>query len=148
MKTTEQIQSELGALQAELDANNARSTEIDALQIELKRESQNISSRIEALTGVNRWSGKSDGLIDKVKLRLLESKSPIYEMFNNGRNRVTRIISVDKKWIELKCDGLSLASSTKYNRETGWRIRSRDDYAAIDAQKALLIWNEFNGVVL
>jgi len=53
-----------------------------------------------------------------------------------------RIISVGKKWIELKCDGQSLDLSTKYNRETGWKMRARDEYGAIDAVKALAIWNE------
>jgi len=148
MKTTEQIQSELDALQAELKEVNSRYNEIDGLKKKLADEQKELLDRHKALVGRDVWGNTSRGLISKVNLELLESKLPIYEMLNNGRNKATRIISVDKKWIELKCDGQSLDSSTKYNRETGWRMRSRDDYGAIDAQKALAIWNEFNGVGL
>jgi len=50
-------------------------------------------------------------------------------------------MSVDKKWIELKCDNQSLDTSTRYNRDNGWKMRARDDCGAIDAFKALAIWN-------
>lgn len=139
MKTTEQIQAELDALQAELSALNSRHNEIDGLKKKLADEQKKLLDRSKVLRG-----NYGIGLIDKVKIELLESQRPIYEkIYHSGR--ITRIISIDKKWIELKADGQSLDSSTKYNRETGWRMRSRDGYGAIDAQKALDIWNEFNG---
>ena len=78
-------------------------------------------------------------MIDVLNLELLELQSPIYDATDA---RVRRIISIDKKWIELKFDGQSLDSSTKYSRSTGWRMRERDSYGAIDAVKALAIWNE------
>jgi len=150
MKTTEQIQAELEALRAELSALNSRNNEIENLKKQLTDEQKEIIDRHKVLVGRDRWDHSGGGLIDKVNLELLESKSPIYEtnVPTSIYPRVIRIISVDKKWIELKADGQSLDSSTKYNRETGWRMRSRDDYGAIDAQKALDIWNDFNGVVL
>jgi len=151
VKTTEQIQSELDALQVELNTVNSRYSEIDGLKKKLSDEQKELLNRHTALVDRDVWGNTGRGLIGKVNLELIESKSPIYERIDtNGcySGRVTRIISVDKKWIELKCDGQSLDSSIKYNRETVWRMRSRDDYGAIDAQKALAIWNEFNGVGL
>jgi len=145
MKTTEQIQAELDVLQAELEAVNSRFDEIDSLKKKLADEQKELLDRHKALVGRDMWSNNLGGLIGKANLELLESKSPIYEKIDYS-GRITRIISVDKKWIELKADGQSLDSSTKYNRETGWRMRSRNDHGVIDAQKALLIWNEFNGV--
>ena len=142
MKTTEQIQAELEALQAELSALNARHNEIESLKKKLADEQKELLDRHKELVGRDIWGNNLGGLIGKVNRELLESQRPIYD----GRNRIIRIISIDKKWIELKSDGQSLHSSTKYNRETGWRMRSRDGYGAIDAQKALDIWNEFNGV--
>ena len=142
MKTTEQIQAELDALQAELSALNSRYNEIDSLKKKLADEQKELLDRHKELVGRDMWGNNLGGLIGKVNRELLESQRPIYETLDNGRNRIIRIISVDKKWIELKADGQSLDSSTKYNRETGWRMRSRDDYGAIDAKKALAIWNE------
>jgi hypothetical protein len=139
MKTTAEIQSELNTLQSELKSLELRSAEIDALQIILKTEKQNLCARVEALTGINRWRGKSIGLIDKAELKLLESQRPIYDATDS---RVRRIISVNEKWIELKCDSQSLDTSTKYSRYLGWKMRARDDYGAIDVIKAMEIWNK------
>ena len=148
MKTTEQIQSELDALQAELKEINARRVEIDVLRKQLDFEEKELMLRKQVISGKQQWNYSTSGLIGYLGRQLIELKSPIYENIDaNGcySGRITRIISVDKKWIELKCDGQSLDSSTKYSRETGWRMRSRDNDGAIDAQKALVIWNEFNG---
>lgn len=141
MKTTEQIQTELDVLQAELSALNSRYNEINSLKKKLADEQKELLDRHKALVGRDMWGNNLGGLIGKVNLALLESQRPIYEKIDHS-GKITRIISVDKKWIELKDDGQSLDSSTKYNRETGWRMRSRDGYGAIDAQKALVIWNE------
>jgi len=147
MKTTEQIQAELESLQAELSTLNSRYNEIEKFKKKLADEQKELLDRHKELVGRDMWGNNLGGLIGKVNRELLESKSPVLDT-NPPYNKVRRIISVDKKWIELKTEGKSLDSSIKYNRETGWRMRSRDGYGAIDAQKALDIWNEFNGVVL
>ena len=104
---------------------------------QLADEQKELIDRYKALFG-----NSGGGLIGRVRLELLESKSPVYDVENNYWKMVRRIISVDKKWIELKCDGKLLDSSIKYSRETGWCMRSRDNYGAIDAQKALAIYAE------
>jgi len=146
MKTTAQIRQELDALNSELEANIVRITEISELKKQLDNEQLALSNRIKAIKGWQDWRFWRDGLIDNLNLELLESQRPIYKQgTGESWNRTMRIISVDKKWIELKEDGQSLDLSTKYNRETGWKMRARDEYGAINAQEALAIWNEFNG---
>jgi len=133
MKTTEQLQTELDTLKSEYKALDARSDEITSLRQTLQKEQCQISARQTQL-GHGRFN---DGLIGKAELKLFESKSPIYETDKYG---IWRIISVDKKWIEIKRDNNSAFDSVKYHRETGWRMRSRSGDDAIDAQKALTIW--------
>ena len=139
MKTTAEIQAEIDALQSELKAINSRSAEIDELKKQLDSEQLELARRRQKIDGYQTWRGRISGLIDVLNLELLELQSPIYDATDA---RVRRIISIDKKWIELKFDGQSLDSSTKYSRSTGWRMRERDSYGAIDAVKALAIWNE------
>ena len=141
MKTTEQIQVELDALQAELKAINSRSAEIDALRDTINTEQLELAIRRQKIDGYQIWRGRNSGLIDVLNLELLESQSPIYDATDA---RVRRIISIDKKWIELKYDGQSLDTSIKYNRATGWRMRARDASCAIDAVKAFEIWNVYH----
>ena len=138
MKTTAEIQAEIDALKAELKTIDSRSAEIDALRDTINTEQLELAIRRQKIDGYQIWRGRNSGLIDVLNLELLESQSPIYDATDA---RVRRIISIDKKWIELKYDGQSL-DTTKYNRATGWRMRARDSYGAIDAVKALAIWNE------
>ena len=137
MKTTAEIQIELILLRNELKAINSRNSEIDEIKNNLDIEQAKLKERKKVIAGYDEWRWRNDGLIDVLKLELLESQSPIYD---NVSGRIRRIIGVDKKWIELKCDGKDTEASTKHNRETGWIMRARNDSGAIDVQKALDIW--------
>ena len=140
MKTAAEIQAEIDALQAEIKTIEMRSAEIDALRDKISAEQIELVSRRKELSGYNDWRWYHNGLIDNLSLELLESQKPIYKSGTDKWNKATRIISVDKKWIEIKEAGET--DPTKYNRDTGWRMRARDSYGAIDAAKALAIWNE------
>ena len=139
MKTTEQIQAELDALQTELKTIESRSAEIDKLKKQLDSEHQQLTQRHREVKGYQDWRWYHSGLINGLKLELIESRCPVYKKVNGI---IYRIISVDKKWIEIKEDGENIDESTKYNRDTGRKMRARDASYAIDAVEALAIWNE------
>jgi hypothetical protein len=123
MKTIEELQKEYNALIIEY---NAIKRLISDAQIAEKR-----------LSELNDGLGKP-GLIRMAKNALNESKFPI---FSESGSTVTRIVSVDKKCIILKDDGI-YNKPIRYKKENGWIERGRSEYRAIDFKKAIEIWNE------
>lgn len=104
------------------------------------KEAAELEQRLHELNDDN-W-GRRQGLISKAKQKEEEEKSPIFEFPKNSFDKILRIMSVDKKWITLKRDGSN--GVIRYKIENGWQERSRDGYHAIDVEKALKIWSEYN----
>jgi hypothetical protein len=123
MKTTEELQKEYDALIVEYNAIKR-----------LISDAQIAEKRLSELN--DRW-GKP-GLISNTKNALNESKFPI---FSESEFTVTRIISIDKKWITLKDDGI-YNKPCRYKKENGWLERNRNGEYAINYEKAIEIWNE------
>jgi len=123
MKTTEQLQEELISLQLE------------------KNDCEYILSQVkkaeERLRELNpSWHDK--GLIEDKKQEIKDSRFPIFETYDFI---IKRIIAVDNKWISIKCDGIN-QEIIRYNRDNGWRERSRCDFFSIDVEKAIEIWEK------
>lgn len=120
MKTTKTLQAEYDAL---IKEGNQCLAIID--------KAKKAEERLNELR--DNWHCK--GLISIKKQELEDSKWPILE----GDNR---IISVDKKWITTKRDGIN-GATVRYKISNGSKERARDDSSSIDVSRALEIWAEW-----
>ena len=104
-------------------------------EIERKiNEAESLKLRLRELIGG--WS--TLGEIERARLKARDLSFPEYEKLSGYY--ILRIIDVGDKWISLRGDGSGDKSITRYKKDTGWPERSRDGRGAIDAQKAIEIW--------
>ena len=123
MKTTEELQKEYDDLIAE--------------KIQCQHDIEKGKKAEQRLSILIDCWGKP-GLIRITENALNESKFPI---FSESGFTVTRIVSIDKKWIIIKYDGI-YNKPIKYKKDNGFIERGRTEYGAIDFKKAIEIWNE------
>jgi len=130
-----QLQTEVDKLTAQITAIDLRASEVDELINNLRFERDNLvkSKRPPIYSRIS-------SLKYELEILIAESQSPIYETHGNGKHN--RIVSVDRKFIGIKYDGDSLCCTKFYKITDGWMKGKRSQYGAIDAQKALAIWNE------
>jgi hypothetical protein len=88
----------------------------------------------------------NDKIVNKEEIqRLYDEKFPIFEkLFYSEGILNERVVSVDKKWIGIKSDGLG-KEVRFYNVSNGSRKGARKNSAyidSIDTDKAIKIWEE------
>jgi len=138
-RTAEQIQQEIDSLNIELIEIKKKSDLLLDQKASIERQERELFSRLKEIRGFRDWSGSEPGLIADLQLELKESQFPVYE-------GDWRIVSVTDKTIGLKRNSCSFDDVLRYNRDTGWKSRTRSDWGAIDAKKALQIWENHHAI--
>lgn len=130
-KTTSELEKELQDL---LDRQSEVKNEIFDLNSKLRI----LESELLSLNDGYR----SKGLISIKKQEIEDSMFPVYELTRQWSRVIAyRIVNVTDKLIYIKRDGNN--EPEKYTKSTGWKFRARSSYGAIDAEKALKIWQEW-----
>lgn len=129
MKTPE-AQKKLDSLVAEMKACNSTITDAEST---IKAAEKRLSELKDG------WH--STGEISMAKCAVRDSQFPILMRRKqwNGED-IVRIIGLTPKMIIVRVDGEKDDRVTYHSKETGWRRGARDSHGAIDAKKAIQIW--------
>jgi hypothetical protein len=121
--------------QKKLDALRAELKDIDKKLAEVKV----LEKRRRELIG--RWGEQGEIMIAEMALE--DSNYPAYRQETEHQTGLL-IVDIDEKWISMKNSGTQLNAKniTRYKVSNGWRERARSADSAIDAEKAIKIWNK------
>jgi len=138
-RTAEQIQQDIDSLSSELIEIKKKSDDLIDQKASIERQERELKNRLQKINGYRSMGVNTIGLIEQLELELKESNYPHYD-------KARRIVKVTDKAIYLKIDGFIFGDEQGYSKETGWRARARSDLDAIDAKKALEIWERHHAL--